>query len=136
MIDFNKALFSIPMPAPLWLGLLMALNLVVPLYFIGSLEAQLTVAAFIVNAAVMTAMFAKMGFVRLLGIGHIFWVPLVVWLAMRLGAMPFEGLFAYWMAAVVVANALTLVVDARDVISYLRGGDRFYPTAEAKRSEP
>ena len=83
LIGFTKGLMSLPMPWPVWLGLLVAVNFAGPIYFFETLEAKVVLAAFLASAALMTAIFASKGFVRLLGIGHIFWVPMVPWLWTR-----------------------------------------------------
>ncbi len=83
MIGFTKALMSMPMPWQLWIGLLVAVNVAGPIYFFEALEAKVVLAAFLASAASMMAIFAAKGFVRLLGIGHIFWIPMVPWLWTR-----------------------------------------------------
>ena len=72
MVGLTKGLMSMPMPWPLWLGLLLALNVAAPIYFFETLEAKVVLTAFLASVALMTAIFASKGFVRLLGIGHIF----------------------------------------------------------------
>ncbi len=58
VIRFNKALMSMPMPWPLWLGLLVTANLLAPLYFFAALEAKVVLAAFLASASLMMAIFA------------------------------------------------------------------------------
>ncbi len=58
---------------------------------------------------------------RLLGIGHVVWVPMVPWLWTRLGVAPASSLFRYWLLATIVLVSLSLLIDAVDVIRYLRG---------------
>ena len=48
-------------------------------------------AAAIAGAVTQTAIFASRGFVRLMGIGHIYWVPLIPWLWSRLEDSPQLG---------------------------------------------
>ncbi len=121
MISFTRGLVSMPMPWPLWLGLLLALNVAAPIYFFEMLEAKVVLAAFLASAALMTAIFASKGFVRLLGIGHIFWVPLVPWLWARFEQVEPGDPLGYWMLALVLANSLALIIDAVDVFRYVRG---------------
>lgn len=80
MIGFTKGLMALPMPCPLWIGVLVAVNLAAPIAFLAALEARIVLAAFLAGGALMTAIFAAKGFVRLLGIGHILWVPMLPWL--------------------------------------------------------
>ncbi len=126
VIGFTKGLMSMPMPWPVWLGLLVAVNLAGPIYFFAALEAKVVLAAFLASAALMTAIFATKGFVRLLGIGHIFWVPMVPWLWTRFDQVEPGNLIGYWMIAVVAMNGISLVIDAVDVFRYLRGDRKPY----------
>ncbi len=121
MIRFNKALFSMPMPWPIWLGLLVAANLLAPLYFFAALEAKVVLATFLAGAGIMMAIFAAKGFVRLLGLGHILWLPMVPWLWTRLDQIEPGGAMAYWIGAVVALNGISLIIDAADVVRYANG---------------
>ena len=121
MIGFNKALMSMKMPWPLWLGLLVALNASGAIYFFGAIEAKVVLAAFIAGMLTMTAIFGAKGFVRLLGIGHIFWLPLLPWLVTRLESIGLDSPLGYWIVAVIVVDGISLVIDAVDVFRYLRG---------------
>lgn len=121
MLKFSIALMSMPFPWNAWIGLLLAANLVAPLFFLPRAEAIVALVAVNLGAVIMAAIHARLGFVRLLGIGHIFWVPMVIWFAVRIGQPDVDGSFAVWLAAVVVLNGLSLVLDVLDVIRYWRG---------------
>ncbi len=101
--------------------LLLAVNLIVPLFYIQTPEAQLTIAAMFAGAIMQSWIHAKLGFVRLLGIGHIFWIPLVIWLALRAGTIGLDSTFGIWLASLVLINTVSLVIDAIDVIRFLSG---------------
>ena len=116
-----RTMLHMPKPWVPWLAVLILVNLVGGLYHLGSLEGILVVAAFLGAVIVMEAIFKAKGFVRLLGLGHIFWVPLVPWLALRLDWGRLDSAFALWVAAVVVLNTLSLIIDAIDVVRYARG---------------
>ncbi len=77
--------------------------------------------AFVFGALFQTAIFSAKGFVRLLGIGHIAWVPMVAWLWTRLDLAPAGSFFRYWLLATLVVVSLSLLIDAVDVARYLRG---------------
>ncbi len=128
MIGFAKGLMSLPMPWPVWLGLLVAVNFAGPIYFFEAIEAKVVLAAFLASAALMTAIFAAKGFVRLVGIGHIFWIPMVPWLWARLDQIEPSNLIGYWMIAVVALNSISLIIDAIDVLRYVRGDRNPYVT--------
>lgn len=121
LIGFTKGLVSLPMPWPVWLGLLVAVNGGAPIFFFEMLEAKVVLLAFLASAALMTAIFARNGFVRLLGIGHIFWVPMVPWLWTRLDHVAADSPLGYWILLVVILNSISLIFDAIDVFRYFKG---------------
>ena len=115
-IKFNRGLLAMPLPWRLWLLLLLTLNLIAPLVFIGRLEAQATVAALLVSMALMTGLTGLSGFSRLLGLGHIVWVPLLVFLWTRLGEIPAADALGPWVPAVLALNATPVAIDAAAAI--------------------
>jgi hypothetical protein len=101
--------------------LLVAVNFLVPLFYIQTLEAQLTLAAMLAGAIIQSYIHSKLGFVRLLGLGHIFWAPLVIWLGFRLGTIGLDSSFGIWLASLVLLNTVSLVIDVIDVIRFISG---------------
>lgn len=124
MIGFTKGLMSMPMPWLVWLGLLLAVNVAGPIYFFEALEAKVVLVAFLASVGLMTAIFAAKGFVRLLGIGHIFWVPMVPWLWIRLDQVGPGEPIGYWITAVIILDSISLIIDGIDVLRYLKGERR------------
>ena len=120
-IKFNKAVLKMPIGWQLWLLVLVAHNMVAPLFFVGRLEAQLTLGAFAGSMILFSVLTARFGFARILGLGHILWIPLIGFLATRLGAHPADDFFGIWMRSLIALNSISLVIDAVDVIRYLRG---------------
>ena len=121
MIDFLRTMLTLPKPWLGWVMLLMTVNMIIPLFFLGTSEGKIVLGAFGLGAALQTAIFSARGFVRLLGIGHIAWVPMVAWLWTRLDHAPAGSLFRYWLLATIVLVCVSLLIDATDVIRYLRG---------------
>ncbi len=120
-IKFNKGVLRMSWPVKIWLLLLVAANAVVPLFFLQRIEAQAVFAAMMIGATLMSLLTARFGFTRILGLGHILWIPLLGWLAFRLGQIPADDAFGLWIRGVIVVNALSLVLDAADVIRYVAG---------------
>ena len=87
-IKFNKGILRMSLPVKLWLLLLVAANGVAPLFFLNRVEAQAVLAAMMIGAMLMSVLTARFGFSRILGLGHILWIPLLGWLALRLGQIP------------------------------------------------
>ncbi len=74
-----------------------------------------------VSMALMTGLTGLSGFSRLLGLGHIVWLPLLAFLSTRLAEIPAADAFGLWVRAVIAINATSLVIDAVDVIRYAAG---------------
>ena len=121
IIDFNRSLLAMPGHWLVWLGLLIAANLAGPIFWLGKPEAQVTLIAFMLAAILQMVIFRRLGFVRLLGAGHLPWLLLVPWLAIRLGSAGLQSAFDYWVLSVILLNGLSLVIDATDVARWLRG---------------
>ena len=120
-LGFFRTILRFP---PLWLGwigLLMGANMVAPLFFLPAPEAVWTLAVFMVAAMTPMAMFSRLGFVRLLGIAHFLWFPLIVWIWIRMDGVPTGDPMYLWMTSLVVLNSISLAVDVADVGRYLFG---------------
>ncbi len=124
LFAFPRALLAMPIAWQGWMALMIVLNAVVPLVLIETIEGKAVLAAFVVAVALMTAIHHAKGFVRLIGTGHFVWFPLLAWLATRLEAT--SGPLRAWLIALMVVNALSLVIDVFDFIRFLRG-DRKIP---------
>ncbi len=120
-IDFFRCILRLPAPWILWVAMLMAANGMVPLFYIATPEAQIALAAMMLGAMIQMTMYARMGFVRLLGVGHTPWLFLVPWLWLRLDAVPADGMFRNWMLAVIILNSISLLIDIADVARYAMG---------------
>ena len=69
----------------------------------------------------MTVLTALSGFSRLLGLGHIFWIPLLYFLWTRLDQIPADEFFGIWIRVLMTLNAVSLIIDAVDVGRYIAG---------------
>ena len=121
MMQFMKTMMIMPIHWQVWLGVLVTANMVVPFFFINTLEAQVVLPTAIVGLVIMSVIFSEKGFVRLLGIGHIGWIPLVFWLWTRSYHAPADSIFGYWLIAVIALNSLSLFIDTIDVLRYVKG---------------
>ena len=122
-IKLNKGILKYPAPVKIWLLALIGVNFLAPLFYIKRFEAQVVLAAFVASFALMVALTAYSGFSRLLGLGHILWLPLLYFLWTRLDMNPADGFFGLWMRSLMVLNTVSLVIDALEAGRYL-GGDR------------
>jgi hypothetical protein len=118
---FNKGILTMAKPWQAWMVLLVLVNFIMPFFFLGTLEATVVLAGGMASMVIMMTMFAKFGYVRLLGLGHIPWVFTVPLLGLQLAQTIASGPFYYWLLAVVVIDSISLVIDAVDVARYWRG---------------
>lgn len=121
MMNFMKDMLRMPWPWVAWVGLLMLVNAGGGLVYLATLEGRVVLGTFVLAALLLTAIHARLGFVRLMGLGHFVWLPMIVWLAQRLGDAPAGSALRLWLWAVIVLNGASLVIDAVDVLRYLRG---------------
>ena len=121
LIKFNKGLLRMPIHWRGWLLLLMAANMIIPFFYLGRAEAQAVLAAFFISAVLMVVITAASGFTRLLGLGHILWIPLLYFLWSRLDQHAGGDFYGLWLRAIILINGLSLVIDAVDVVRYFAG---------------
>jgi len=121
MIQFSKAVLRMPKPWVAWLALLMTVNMVVPIFFIETLEAQVVLATLLASAVLMMFIFAQKGFVRLLGLGHVLWIPLLLWLSGRIDFTDTPTGLDRCLMTLMALNGLSLIIDVVDVIRYAKG---------------
>ena len=120
-IGFNKHLLRMPFVWLVWLMALVALNMIGPLFFLEHPEGQVVLGVFVISAALLVLLYAATGFTRILGAGHFLWLALLPWLWSRLDSIPPDDWLSHWIIAVIVMNGLSLVIDAVDVVRYVRG---------------
>ena len=123
-LRFNCGMMNImkrSTPLRSWLLLMITANMVIPLFFLGRLEARAVLATFVASIVLMTALTAMSGFSRLLGLGHVFWIPLLWFLWTRLDEIPSDTFFGLWLRILITLNVLSLVIDVADVIRYIAG---------------
>lgn len=112
----------------LWLIALAAVNMT-SLYFIYTTEGRVVFGAFVISLIIMTYIYMRLGFVRLLGLGHILWIPMIPWLWIRLfQTQPLISTLQYWLLIVIVMNTISLVIDTVDVVRYISGEREPYYT--------
>ncbi len=81
----------------------------------------MVVAAFLASMVLMTVVTALSGFTRLLGLGHIFCIPLLYFLRARIDQIPADVFLGVWIRGLMVLNAVSLLIDMVDVGRYISG---------------
>lgn len=98
-----------------WVFVLMVINMA-SLAFWSEPLAKLILVVFMLSAMLMMGLYAVFGFERILGVGHVFWIPLLGYLIVQLQRI--EGLFAGYLLMLSLAIGVSLLFDIRDVWIY------------------
>src|SRR5512147_1518113 len=99
LVDFLRNIFKTPMVWWPWMAGLPLMNLF-SIFFLPRTEAWVVLGTGLLAATIMTALHAKLGYVRLVGVGHFVWIPMLVWLAFRLETIGEDTLFRGWILSV------------------------------------
>ena len=121
LIKFVKGILGSPLHLQLWMGLLLALNLVSPIVFFERLEARVVLVTLAACLTLMTVFTGRSGYTRLLSAGHVFWIPLLIWLWTRLDHIPPEDAFGIWIRLLILVDAICLAIDGVEVVRYIAG---------------
>lgn len=108
-------------PVPrVWCVWLVAVNLAC-VFFIQHAEAKVVLAVSLVAVLLQAAIHQRVGFVRLLGVAHVLWIPMLAWLGARFDALTDDPGLQAWIIALLMTNVISLIVDGIDVSRYLNG---------------
>jgi hypothetical protein len=105
----------------MWFWLLMIVNLVAPIFFLKHPEAWGVLGTYVLAAAVIIPLHRRLGWVRLLGIGHFPWFVLLPWLYSRMMTTAIPNAMWMWLVTVIVVNTICLIIDIVDLFRYARG---------------
>ena len=108
-----------------WLMSLLMSNMIVPLFFLANhQEAWVVLGTALVTGGTFIVLTAYSGFSRLLGFGHLPWIPMLVYLILRLpqSQQQFpDTWFLFWLHAVIVLDIGSLILDTANVVRYFAG---------------
>ncbi len=106
-----------------WTLILTTVNLAIPLFFTGELEAQIALGVFFVNIVAMTSLTALGGYTRLVSLGHALWLPLIYYFWILLPDHPPSTFVGIWMRGLMITNILALLIDGFSLWRFV-GGDQ------------
>jgi len=112
---FFVELMQQPVWIPIWVFYLMVINMV-SVGFWDEPLAKLIFITFMISAMLMMGLYSRFGFEKILGLGHIVWVPLLVYVLMQLPAV--EASFKSYLVVLSVSIAISLAFDIIDVWKY------------------
>lgn len=112
---FFVELMQQPVWIPIWVFYLMVVNLASVGFWREPL-AKLIFITFMISAMLMMGLYSRFGFEKILGLGHIVWVPLLLYVLMQLPAV--EASFKSYLVVLSVSIAISLAFDVTDVWKY------------------
>jgi hypothetical protein len=110
--EFFVELMKQPVWIPVWVFYLMLINMASVIYWSEPL-AKLIFITFMISAMLMMGLYSRFGFEKVLGLGHIFWVPLLVYVLIVLPT--FESSFKIYLVVFSISIAISLAFDIIDV---------------------
>jgi hypothetical protein len=113
-------MFKMPVIWWPWMAGLPLINLS-SIFFLPRTEAWVVLGTGLLAATIMTVLHAKLGYVRLLGVGHFVWIPMLIWLVSRLDHIPEGTFFRGWILTLIAMDTVSLLLDIVDLVRYLRG---------------
>jgi len=120
LFDFIRNMYKVPWGWWPWMTGLPLINLA-SVFFLPRIEATVVLVSGLLAATIMTVLHAKLGYVRLVGIGHFVWIPMLFWLCFRLAEIPSDTLFYDWLFTLIVMDSMSLLLDFVDFFRYLEG---------------
>lgn len=112
---FFVELMQQPVWVPIWVFLLMIVN-VASLGFWHEPLAKLIFIIFMISAMLMMGLYSRFGFEKILGLGHILWIPLLVYVFIQMPTI--EGSFKRYLLVFSASIAISLMFDIIDVMKY------------------
>jgi hypothetical protein len=121
-MTMNEHMMASPTWLLIWLGIMgLTVLLAIP-FAIKDWRARWAIIAMIGNVIVMSALFEKFGFTRILGLAHIiFWTPLLAYLWKNRKTYPERIWTNRWVRLAMIVILTSLLFDYTDVIRWLFG---------------
>ena len=120
-LRFFIELIQQPLWVSLWVLVLMLVNMT-SLAFWREAVAQLILTNFLASAMLMMGLYARFGFTKILGLGHIPWIPLLAYVVTQIPAA--EDSFKRYLLVLAISMAISLLLDTIDVWNYFRNRER------------
>ncbi len=99
----------------IWLLFLMIVN-IASVAFWNELLAKVILITFMLSAIFMMGLYSRFGFEKILGLGHILWIPLLVYVLKEIPEV--EGAFKNYLIILLISITISLVFDIIDVWRY------------------
>lgn len=115
--SFWSDMFANSWKVGVWVVFLTVIN-VAAAFFYEELVARVVLYTFVFNATALQLIYVFIGYDGLMSIGHLPWIPMIVWIVPRFGDT--SGLFRWYLVVVTAAIVVSLVFDIRDIYLAIR----------------
>ena len=126
---FFTELMQQPIWILLWVVFLMIIN-VASILFWNEPLAKIIFVTFMLSAIFMMGLYSRFGFEKILGMGHVLWIPLLVYVLMEVQAA--NDAFKIYLIILSVTFVVSLVFDIVDVWKYFTCRKKNLLTASLK----
>ncbi len=114
-LAFFGELLKQPVWVVAWVFVQMGANLFSLLFWPEPL-ARIVLVTFLISAMLMMGLYSMFGFQKILGAGHVLWIPLLIFILVQLENT--AGSFQQYLAVLSLILAISLVFDLVDVWKY------------------
>ncbi len=121
-LHFFTELLKRPIYEVIWVFYMMFINLGAVFFWEEQL-AKIIIVIFMISSMLMMGFYSKFGFTRILGLGHILWLPLVFYIGFELQAA--NDLYLIYLIVLLITISISLVIDSLDVWKYFKGDTTF-----------
>ncbi len=109
---FFIELMQQPIWIPVWVFFLMIVN-VASVGFWNEPLAKVIFVTFMLSVVLMMGLYSRFGFEKILGMGHILWIPLLIYMLMEIPTA--RDTFKSYLIILSISIAISLVFDIVDV---------------------
>ena len=101
-----------------WMLILMVVNVASTGFWNESL-AKIIFATFLLSAMLMMGLYSRFGFNKILGLGHVLWLPLLIFVLMNIPTS--HGIFKEYLIAWSIFTVISLLFDVFDLWRFFAG---------------
>lgn len=112
---FFVELMQQPIWVPVWVLILAIVN-VASVGFWSEPLAKAIFVTFMLSAMLMMGIYSRFGFEKILGLGHILWIPLLAWVLMEIPTA--QAAFKSYLITLSISMVVSLALDIVDVWKY------------------
>ena len=106
-----------PLWVIIWIGLLIIVNMFALVHWDHEL-ARWIVGIFLFQGMIMMGLYSHYGYEKILGLAHIFWIPLLTYTTLNIGH--YNDSFKHYLLVLLCVNTVSLAFDIYDVITYFK----------------